>query len=543
MNKPIVFVFALLAAVSAQAQNNNFTGAANAPWATAANWSAGVPTSTQNVVSANGVSVRIQGIAAQASNLTIGGATGTSGVQILGNVANSSLTVAGSITLAPGIGGADLNLGFGGGSGATLTIGSGSGSILDGGGGGASRIVIGGLMGTLGLANATADQLLINQTTSGSLTIGAGQNYNILSTQGTQVGSGTANITDALTVNGTLVSRALVVGAAAASGANNATLTLNTGGLLRATDLRRTGSQSTTFNWNGGTIQNQSDADLMVQGTGPNTLTINLAQADTRTFQADSGRTITISNTAVLADKSGENGSLTKTGAGSLLLLGTNTYSGATTISQGSVIIGAAGSIGNSSLLDVSSGATLNVSAVTGGFVVGSSQTLRGSGTLLGNTTINGALQPGSSPGLLSFNNNLTLGSTAATTMEINGAGTRGMVYDAINVGGSLTYNGSLTLLIGTTFGVGNYNFDLFDSVSTSGTFGTVNLGGVYSPDSLTNNGSGVWGLSKGNDTWTFNQSNGQLDLQVVPEPSSNALLVLAAAVLGARVIHRKRVA
>jgi hypothetical protein len=129
--------------------------------------------------------------------------------------------------------------------------------------------------------------------------------------------------------------------------------------------------------------------------------------------------------------------------------------------------------------------------------------------------------------------------------MEINGdgAGTRGMVYDAINVGGSLTYNGSLTLLIGTTFGVGNYNFDLFDSVSTSGTFGTVNLGGVYSPDSLTNNGSGVWGLSKGNDTWTFNQSNGQLDLQVVPEPSSNALLVLAAAVLGARVIRRKRVA
>jgi hypothetical protein len=348
MNKPIAFSLALLAAVSAQAQTNNFTGPSTTSWSTATNWSLGsVPTSAEDVFSTNATAVRITGgTAAQAGNLTIGGDTGASStVQVIGNTGTNSLTVTGNITLAPGLTTGDLNLGFGGGSGATLTIGGGSGSILDGGGAGNSRIVIAGHMGTLGLANATADQLLINQITAGSLTIGVGQNYNILTTQGAQLGSATTNITTALTVDGTLVSPSISVGAVAANGTNNATFTLNTGGLVRTTNLRRTGSQTTTFDWNGGTIQNTTGANLMVQGTVSNTLTINLAQAGTRTFEADSGRTITISNTAVLADKSGENGSLTKTGAGSLVLLGTNTYSGATTVNAGTLVLATNGSL------------------------------------------------------------------------------------------------------------------------------------------------------------------------------------------------------
>jgi autotransporter-associated beta strand protein len=219
-------------------------------------------------------------------------------------------------------------------------------------------------------------------------------------------------------------------------------------------------------------------------------------------------------------------------------LNGVNTYTGNTTVSAGTLLIGTAGSIANSGTISVASGATLNVSAVTGGFVVGSSQTLRGGGTVVGNTTVNGALQPGSSPGLLSFNNDLTLGSTAATTMEINGASTRGMVYDAINVGGLLTYNGTLTLLIDTNFGVGNYDFNLFDSASTSGTFNTVDLGGFYSGQ-LSNVGSGSWALTKGNDTWTFTQSTGNLGLNVIPEPSTWSLLAVSLSL--AAILRRRR--
>ena len=231
---------------------------------------------------------------------------------------------------------------------------------------------------------------------------------------------------------------------------------------------------------------------------------------------------------------------MTKTGSATLTLSNNNTYTGATTVSAGSLILGASGSVGSSSVLDVASGATLNVSAVTGGFVVGSSQTLRGSGTVVGNTTVNGALQPGNSPGLLGFNDALTLGSTAATTMEINGTGIRGTAYDAVNVGNLLTYDGTLTLTLGTTFAEGSYSFDLFDFGSQTGSFDSVTLGGSYG-GSLVNDGLGVWGLTSGAETWTFDQSTGALALGVVPEPSTLALSGLGLLALAVSALRKRR--
>jgi len=137
------------------------------------------------------------------------------------------------------------------------------------------------------------------------------------------------------------------------------------------------------------------------------------------------------------------------------------------------------------------------------------------------------------------------LSNTATTIMEINEDGTRGTDFDAINVVGLLTYGGDLTLSLGTTFGNGSYTFDLFDFGSTSATnsFDSVDLGGLYS-GSLINN-AGIWGLTSVTgsltNTWTFTESSGLLALEVVPEPSTYALLVLAAAGLGAHVIRRRR--
>jgi autotransporter-associated beta strand protein len=217
-------------------------------------------------------------------------------------------------------------------------------------------------------------------------------------------------------------------------------------------------------------------------------------------------------------------------------LNGANTYTGNTTVSAGTLLLGTAGSIANSGTISVASGATLNVSAVSGGWALGSSQTLKGSGTVAGNATINGNLQPGSSPGLLSFDSNLTLAPTANTTMEINGSVTRGTDFDGINVTSALVYDGTLTLAVGTTFGEGTYSFNLFDFGSQSSSFDAITLSGNYT-GSLSGPGN-VWSLTSGVNTWTFTHSTGDLGLTVIPEPSTWALL---AGSLGILMVFRRR--
>ncbi|NBV97639.1 MAG: hypothetical protein EBT30_08885, partial [Verrucomicrobia bacterium] len=74
-------------------------------------------------------------------------------------------------------------------------------------------------------------------------------------------------------------------------------------------------------------------------GSATTNMILSLAGTGTHTFNADSGRTITVASTATLADKTNEKGTLRKTGAGELIFQGTNTYTGLTTVENGSLVV------------------------------------------------------------------------------------------------------------------------------------------------------------------------------------------------------------
>lgn len=227
----------------------------------------------------------------------------------------------------------------------------------------------------------------------------------------------------------------------------------------------------------------------------------------TGAIRIDTG-TNTVTFASALA--SNNTGGLTKTGNGTLVLSGANAYSGTTTVQEGSLIVNNTSGSGTG----------------TGSLTVSSGATLGGSGSIAGDTTVAGTLLPGNSPGVLDFGGDLTL--EGAVVMELNGL-TRGTQYDGINVGGELAYGGTLTLNFGSTFSEGD-SFNLFDFASTTGSFESITFTGAYT-GALANN-AGTWTGTIGGQDFSFLDSTGNLN--VVPEPSTYALLVLAAAGLWA---------
>jgi autotransporter-associated beta strand protein len=89
--------------------------------------------------------------------------------------------------------------------------------------------------------------------------------------------------------------------------------------------------------------------------------------------------------------------SVTKTGAGTVVFDAANTYTGPTSIQQGVLAITGTNAIAGSSLVNLSSGGSFDVSGLSGGYTVPSGQTIAGSGTVLGSVTFGAGstLSPG----------------------------------------------------------------------------------------------------------------------------------------------------
>jgi len=139
---------------------------------------------------------------------------------------------------------------------------------------------------------------------------------------------------------------------------------------------------------------------------------------------------------------------LVKQGSNLVTLTANNTFTGPTTVKAGTLRLSGGGSIGSSSLITVEAGATLDVSARTGGFSVGGSQTLAGTGSVVGATSIAGTHAPGNSAGIQSFSADLSYESGAAVHWELfsNTSFGRGSLFDGIDVGGTLAFTGPTAL-------------------------------------------------------------------------------------------------
>jgi autotransporter-associated beta strand protein len=167
---------------------------------------------------------------------------------------------------------------------------------------------------------------------------------------------------------------------------------------------------------------------------------------------------------------------LVKNGSGTQTLGDTNSYTGTTTVSAGTLALSGTGSINKTPVITVASGATLDASVRTDGtLTLSSGQMLNGSGTVKGVLTVAGfsTVAPGSVSGLgiLTVTSDATLGGT--NVMKINQtSGTN----DALSVGATLTLGGTLTVInLSGTLAAGD-SFKLFNASTITGSFGATNL-------------------------------------------------------------------
>ena len=181
-----------------------------------------------------------------------------------------------------------------------------------------------------------------------------------------------------------------------------------------------TGAGSGTFNFNGGTLAaNASSTNFMTGLTAAN------VQGGGAIIN-DGDFAVTIGQ-ALLDGGSG--GGLTKRGGGMLTLTGTNTYTGATLINAGALALGGSGSISNTALISLASGAIFDVSALGSPFALGHSQTLSNSAATTG--TIKGNLNTSSGTVSVSYVSGIpaltitagTLMLSVATTVLVNNTG------------------------------------------------------------------------------------------------------------------------
>ncbi len=203
---------------------------------------------------------------------------------------------------------------------------------------------------------------------------------------------------------------------------------------------------------NGGTLENTASLTLNANRG------ITLGNSS-GTFLTDTGTTLTYNGVAA------GSGALNKTGSGTMVLGGVNTYTGATNISQGTLQLGVNNALGNTAVT-VSSGATFNVNNVTD--TIGS---LAGAGAV---TLGTGSLTAGSNNTSTTYSGNMS-GTGGSFTKIGNGT---------MTITGTNTYTGNTTIGNGTANAANILNIGSSTALSSSSPVvlsgGTLAIGGNF---------------------------------------------------------------
>jgi fibronectin-binding autotransporter adhesin len=297
------------------------------------------------------------------------------------------------------------------------------------------------------------------------------------------------------------------------------------GAMIRNLADDNTWNGNVTMSGGGGTYGFVADAGSLTLGGTITSSVTGLAAARTLGF-AGAGDFIVSGD---IVKGVGADGSLdiqvSKTGAGTLTLAGSNDYGGTTTVSGGRLLVN-------------------GVNAGSGPVSVGGSGTLGGTGSIAGEVTINdgGTLAPGVAIGVLATGG-ATLQNGSSFAYGIDSAAAPTMAGDLLRVTGDLTLAGAVTLAvedlavtpeafpIGTTLSVINY--------SGSWNTGLFSIGGDPLPDGgQFTVGPTTWQIEYAAITGGLNQgasglSGSFVNITAVPEPAGFLLAVPGLGLMG----------
>ena len=427
------------------------------------------------------------GIASDGALRNISGTNSWSGALTLGS-ASTIASDAGTLSLTGNVG----NGGF------LLTI-NGAGNVstsglISGGGG----LTMNG-SGTLTLSGSNSN------TFTGLTTVNDGT-LQLNMTVGKNAYAGTLTVGDGSGAASSAVTRLLASNQMPAT-----TVSVNSDGLL---DLNTFSESIGALNMTGGSVTTGTGTLTLggdVTGNASSssaTISGNLALGASRIFNiADDGTSL--QDMIVSAVISGSAFSLTKNGAGTLVLNGADTYSGGTTLNSGTVVINSASSLGassgaltlNAGILEVAAtfSATRNITlgSSSSTIQVDPSQTYTTSGVISSTGTLNktgaGTLVLG---GANTFNGGANI---SAGTLQVASSGALGSSGTISFGGGTLQYSSSNTTDYSNRFSNAAGQAYSIDTNGQSSTLATAltSSGGTY-----TNSGTGTLTLTGTN---TFN--------------------------------------